>query len=122
MVTIFARELTDELTSLVKQLDKKVGENQDQKMAAFVVLLTDDPDADETKLKHLAIHHKIKNIPLTIFDGIPGPPKYKIAEDADLTVLMWRKHTVKVNHALTKGKLNKESIKKIVSDTDKILN
>ena len=120
MVTIFAREITDNLASLVKQIDKKVAENTDQKMASFLVLLTDDPDAVESKLKDLAIKHKIKNIPLTIFDGIAGPPKYKIAEGADVTVLMWRGHTVKVNHAL--AKLNKKSIEKIVSDSDKILN
>jgi hypothetical protein len=119
VVAIFAREITDDLTSLVKQIDKKIAENTDQKMASFLVLLTDDPDALEPKLKHLAIKHKIKNIPLTIFDGIAGPPKYKIAEGADVTVLMWRKQTVKVNHALTK--LNKKSVKKIVSDLDKIL-
>ena len=119
VVAIFAREITDDLTSLVKQINKKVAENKDQKMASFVVLLTDDPDAAEPKLKHLAIKHKIKNVPLTIFDGITGPPKYKIAEGAGVTVLMWRKHTVKVNHAL--AKLNKKSIKKIISDLEKIL-
>ena len=119
MVAIFAREITDDLTSLVKQIDKKVAENKEKKMASFVVLLTDDPDADGLKLKDLAIKHKIKNIPLTIFDGISGPPKYKIAEKAGVTVLMWRGQTVKVNHAFEK--LNKKSVKKIVSDTDKIL-
>ena len=77
---IFAREITDDLASLVKRIDKQVAKNKDQKMASFLVLLTDDPDAVESKLKDLAIKHKIKNIPLTIFDGIAGPPKYKIAE------------------------------------------
>lgn len=119
MVAIFAREITDNLASLVKQIDKKIAENTDQKLASFVVLLTDDPDELEPKLKALAIKHKIKNVPLTIFDGIAGPPKYKIAEGAGVTVLMWRKHTVKVNYAL--AKLNKKSVKKIVSDLDKIL-
>ena len=121
MVAIFAREITDDLASLVKQIDKQVAKNKDQKMASFVVLLTDDPDAVESKLKHLAIKHKIKTVPLTIFDGIAGPPKYKIAEGADVTVLMWRKQKVQVNHALSKGELNKKSIKKILSDTEKIL-
>ena len=47
-------------------------------MRAFVVLLTDDPDAAEEKLKELAEKHGIENTPLTIFDGEAGPPKYKI--------------------------------------------
>ena len=122
MVSIFTREITDNLASLVKQIDKKVGQNKDKQMAAFVVLLTDDPDAAEPKLQALAAKYKIKNVPLTIFDGIAGPPKYKIAKDADVTVMMWRGQSVRVNHAFAEGKLAKKSIKKILADTSKILN
>ena len=121
MVAVFTRGITDNLASLVKQIDKKVAANKDKKMAAFVVLLTDDPDADEAKLKALAKKYKIKNVPLTLFDGVAGPPNYKVAKDADLTVLMWSGLSVKVNHAFAKGKLNKKSVKKIVADTAKIL-
>ena len=121
MVNIFAREITDELTSLVKQLDKVVEKNEDKRMAGFVVLLTDDPDEAEEKLVELAAKHKIKNIPLTYFDGVAGPPNYKIAKDADVTVHLWRQTKVKVNHAFAKGKLDKKGAAKIVSDTKAIL-
>ncbi len=121
MVSIFAREITDDLTSLVKQVDTLVAKNKDKNMAAFVVLLSDDPDAAEPKLKEFAKKHKIKNTPLTVFDGVAGPRNYKIAKDADVTVLMWSRQKVKVNHAFRKGILNKVSIKKIVADTAKIL-
>lgn len=122
MVSIFAREITDELTSLVKQIDKAVGKNEKQKMAAFVVFLSDDPDATEPKLKALAEKHGIKNVPLTIFDGTAGPPRYKIAKDAAVTVMMWRGFKVSSNHAFAKGKLDKSGIKKVVASTSKILN
>ena len=37
---------------LVKELDAVVGKNaEDKKMAAFVTVLTDDPDAQEAALK-----------------------------------------------------------------------
>ena len=121
MVAIFTRSITDDLTSLVKQIDKLVGENEEKQMRAFVVLLSDDPDADEAKLQKLAEKHKIKNVPLTIFDGLVGPPKYKIAEGAEVTVLMWTKQTVKVNHAYAKGKLNAAGVKTVVKSTAKIL-
>ena len=121
VVAIFTRSLTDDLASLVKQIDDKVGENKDKKMAAFVILLSDDPDADEPKLKALKEKHGIKHTPLTILDGIAGPPKYNVAEDADLTVLVWLEKSVKANHALAKGKLDKEGIKKIVESTSTIL-
>ena len=122
MVNIFAREITDNLASLVKELDSVVGKNKDKKMAAFVVLLSEDPDAAEKKLKEFAAKHKIKNIPLTVFDGAAGPGKYKIAKDVDVTIMMWRKHTVKVNHAFKKGSaLDEKARKEVVKNTAKVL-
>ena len=121
MVNVFAREITDNLTSLVKQIDEKVVANADQKMAAFVVLLTDDPDAAEPRLKELAEKHKIENTPLTVYDGVAGPENYKIAEKADVTVMMWVGGEVKVNHVFEKGKLDKKAVASIVRDTEKIL-
>jgi len=121
VVNIFAREITDDLASLVKQIDEKIADNSDKKMAGFVVLLTDDPDAAEPKLKELAEKKKIEHAPLTVFDGVAGPPHYKISEDADVTVMMWVGMNVKVNYVFEKGKLNKAAIAKIVKDTSKIL-
>lgn len=121
MVTVFAREITDDLASLVKQIDDAVEKNKEQQLAAFVVLLTDDADAAEAKLKALAEKQKIKSTPLTVFEGAAGPPPYKVSKDADVTVLMWKKTEVVVNHAFAKGGLNKEAVAKVVADTSKIL-
>jgi hypothetical protein len=121
VVNIFAREITDNLASLVKQIDEVVANNEEKKMAAFLVVLAEDADTVAPKLEALAEKHGIKNIPLTIFDGEAGPGEYKIAKDADLTVLMWLQRDVKVNHALKKGELDAEKTKKIVEDTATIL-
>ena len=121
MVNIFAREITDNLTSLVKQIDEQVGANSDQKMAGFVVLLTDDPDAAEPRLKELAEKNKISNTPLTVYDGLAGPENYKIDEKADVTVMMWVGGEVKVNYVFEKGKLDKKAVAAIIKDTTKIL-
>lgn len=121
MVNVFAREITDDLTSLVKQIDEKIGANTDKKMAGFVVVLTDDPDAVEPQLKELAEKHKIEKTPLTVFDGIAGPPNYSIAKEADVTIMMWVGGKVKVNRVYAKGKLDKAAIEQITKDTAKIL-
>jgi hypothetical protein len=118
---VFAREITDNLTSLVKQIDEQIGAHSDEKMAGFVVLLTDDADAAEVQLKELAEKQKLENTPLTLFDGVAGPPDYKIAKTADVTVMMWVGGTVKVNYVFEKGKLDKAAVEKIVKDTAKIL-
>ena len=122
-MNVFTRSLDDNLASLVKQIDKKVSENKKKKMAAFVVLLTDDPDEADKKLKAFAKEHGIMNVPLSVFDGPAGPEKYKIAKDAEVTVHLWvGPKEVKANHAFAKGKLDKKGIVGVIKDTTKILN
>ena len=120
-MSVFTRSLSDNLASLVKQIDKTVGNNEEKKMAAFVVLLTDDPDAAEEQLKEFGKKHKIENIPLTMFDGIAGPPSDKLAKDAEVTVHIYLKKKVEAKHAFAKGKMDKEAIDKVMQDGKKIL-
>lgn len=122
VVNIFTREMTPEVTKLVAQIDATVAKNSDSDMKAFVVHLTDDTDASETALKKVAKDNKIKNTPLTNFDGKAGPSSYKIAKDAEVTVMMWVNSKVKVNHALKASDLSDAKIKEIVGDSRKILN
>ena len=91
-------------------------------MAAFVTVLTNDPDATEGALKKVAEEQKIQRTPLTVFENNVGPSSYKIGENADVTVMMWVGSNVKVNHAFAAGELNADSVAKVVADTAKILN
>ena len=121
VVSVFAREVNDNLASLIKQVDAVVEQNKDKKMAAFVVVLAEDADKLAPKLEALAKQNGIKNVPLTIFDGVAGPDSYNIAKGADVTVLMWNKMSVKANFALEKGKLDDKMITTIVAETSSIL-
>ena len=124
MINIHAREITDELASLVKSIDGLVdsakSRDKDAKHA-FLTLLTDDPDQAEKDLEALAKKHKIENMPLTVFDRVSGPKNYKIAKDAQVTVMMWKGQKVAINHAFGKGELTKESAKKVLADAKKHL-
>jgi hypothetical protein len=121
VVTVFTRELTDEVKDLVKKVDAKVGENKDQKMAAFVVVLTEDADHVEPKIEALAKDSKIASTPLTIVEGVTGPPEYKLSKDAEVTVMMWVEGKVKVNQSFAKGKLDTKAVDALVAETKKIL-
>ena len=122
VVNIFARKMDENVTKLVKEIDSVVGKNRDSKMAAFVVVLSDDPDAQEGSLKKVAKDESIKHTPLTVYENSVGPGKYKINKDADITVMMWVESDVKVNHAFKAAELNGDTIAKVVGDTQKILN
>lgn len=122
VVSVFAREVNDNVAALVKEVDGVVDQNEDKKMAAFVVVLTDNPEKQNDALKTVAEKQSIKHTPLTTFDGVAGPPEYKIAQDADITVMMWVDGKVKVNESLKKSDLTKEKIASLVKSTGKILN
>jgi len=118
---VFARELSADLASLVKQLDKVVSDNQGKKMAGFVVLLSEDSAANEKKLQAFAEKHNIKHMPLTIFAGATGPRGYNLAREADVTVHLYVNRAIKANHAFAKGHMTAAAIKQVVADTSKIL-
>lgn len=121
VVGIFARDVDENLTKVVKQVDQQIEKNKDQQLSAFVVLLTDDPDTAAPKLEKLAETAKVKNVPLTLFDGQTGPQDYKIAKDANLNVMMWVGGQVKVNEAFAKAKLAKKQLASLDKATGKIL-
>jgi len=120
-VTVFTRELNDDVKALVKKIDAKVGDNKDKKMAAFVVVLTTDPDKVEPKLTEFAKKDGVKNTPLTVIEGEAGPEGYKISKDAEVTVMMWVEGKVKATHAFGKGEFKAKSVDGVVADTTKIL-
>ncbi len=116
---IFAREISDPLTSLVKKIDAATSKNRARQMGSFVVFLTDE-EAAKDKLKELAQKELIKDTILTI-DNVAGPPDYHIPKEADITVILYNKRKIAVNHAFKKGELNEEAITRILGELPKIL-
>ena len=120
---VFAREVSDSLTSLVKKIDAATVKNKDSKMGSFVVFLNDEENLDK-KLKELAEKEKLEKTALTI-DNPGGPQAYKIAKDADITVVLYvgsyTKGAVKANYAFKKGEMKDKDIDKVVEDIAKIL-
>ena len=93
--------------------------NSASKLCSFVVFLTDEENAKD-KLKSLADKEGINRTILTI-DNVPGPAGYHIAKEADVTVVLYNKRKVEVNHAFKKGELTSQKIDQIIGDLPKIL-
>ena len=118
MVCVFARKTSEPLASLVKQIDKKIGENA--RLKSFVVIMTKDGEKTGNALKKLAAEAGVKHVPLTMIGEKDGPPDYEISSDADTTVIMWKNHEVKFTHGY-KGELSDKDVSTIVSDIPKLL-
>lgn len=114
---IFAREINDPLTGLVKKLDEVNAKNG--RMASYVVFCSDAEGLDK-KLKELAASQKIQKTGLAI-DNPTGPGEYHIARDADVTVLVYRNKTVSANLAFKKGEMMDADADKVLAELAKIL-
>jgi hypothetical protein len=119
---VFTREVSEEVAALIQQIDAAVGANRAKDMKAFVVLLTEDAEGGAKQLAKLAETRGIKHVPLTTFNDESGPRSYRISKDAAVTVLMWKKAKVVVNHAFGTAKLTEDQIKSVTADAAKILN
>ena len=117
---VFAREISDSLTSLVKKLDAAAVKNKDSRMGTFVVFCTKDDEGLQKKLKELDKKLKLKKVVLTI-DNPAGPRGYNINKDADVTVVLYVDKTVKVNRAYKKGEFKDKDADKVIADLPKIL-
>ncbi len=116
---VFAREVTPEVTKLIRKLDACTAKHSDCKMGSFVVFLS-DKDGLEKELKTMADEAKLKKVILSI-DNPAGPKDYNVSKDADITVVLYTDRTVKANYAFKKGELKDKDLDSITSDVKKIL-
>ena len=66
--------------------------------------------------------HEIKRVAFVIPEDVEnGPPDFKIAPDADVTVVCYKGGEVKANHAFAKGGLSDEKVDAIVEASCKLV-
>jgi hypothetical protein len=122
VVMVFARKADKSLAALVKELDKTVMKNSDQKLSSFVNLIGSNPTELKTTAKDFAAKNQIENVALVVpQDNENGPAEFNISSAAEVTVTIYRNGKVAASHALAPGQLNEQEIQAIIADTGKIL-
>jgi hypothetical protein len=121
---IFAREVNDPLTGLVKKLDKQLEDagrrHGPNKLGIFVIFCTDVPGFGR-RLPDLIAKEKLNHVVLSTHNAA-GPPKYRVAKEADLTVVVYQnRNNVKSNFALRKGELSESKCKEILAAVSQVL-
>jgi hypothetical protein len=120
VAVVFARELTPEVSKLIKQLDSATVTNSGASMGSYAVFMSDSEKLPGD-LKTFAEKAELKKLVLSV-DNPAGPKAYEISKDAAVTVLLYKDVTVSTNHTFkTAGDLNEKAISKIVSDMSKIV-
>ena len=122
VVMVFARKADKSLASLVKELDKQVSKNADQKLSSFVNLIGADQADLKAQAKDFAAKNQVENVALVVpHDNENGPAEFNISPSAEVTVTIYRNGKVAASHAVGPGELDDAEIKHIIADTSKIL-
>jgi hypothetical protein len=116
---VFARDVSEPVTKLIKEIDAATAKNSDEKMGSFFVFLSDD-ESMEKKLQSIAKKEDLKKTVLTL-DNKTGPDNYKISKDAEVTVVLYKERKVIANYSFKKGQMKDKDVEKVIADLPKIL-
>ena len=119
VVMVFAREVNEPLTRLIKRLDAATAQHKDRGVASCVILLSGEPESAK-RLKQIAAQEKIQHTILRTYQAA-GPKSYNVAQDAEITAILFLDRIVKANHVYKTGELQDKAIDDVVADIAKIL-
>jgi len=139
MVLIFHKnvDFSDPLPNLVKRIDDAIDKNPDKRLGAFVTFLPDDlPDVAgskddknqdtnsknddarlemEKKIEQNGSDMKLRHVALGL-DHKSDVAKYKLSDDAVVTVVLYTKLKVAAVYALLKSDFTNAAVDKILAD------
>lgn len=119
VVMIFARQPTPQVVSLLKRVNAATAVHDNESMGSCAIFCNDS-DELPGELAQVAKQNSLNHIILAKFDR-GGPERYRIAPDAEVTVLLYNHCTVKANHSFKIGELNEANIEAILADLPRIL-
>lgn len=115
VVMVFARSADDKLAKFVKELEEEIEEHEDAKLAAFVNMIGTDKEALKKAAADFVAKHGITRVAFVVpTESDNGPEDFKIAPDADVTVVCYKEGEVKANHAFAAGGFSDAMIDEVV--------
>jgi hypothetical protein len=109
---VFARTLTPALGKLLAKLDTAAVAHTDAGFKAWMTQLAGTADLDA--LATWGQRQGLKAVPVGAFEDADGPPAYKLAADADVTVLLFVGQKVTANFAFRPGELTEAKVAEVV--------
>jgi hypothetical protein len=113
-VIVFARTPNDALGKLAAGLDKVVTDHKAAELRSWVTFLSDESKDLEDKVVKWGRTHGLRGIDVGIFEDADGPPSYKLARDADVTVILYVKRKVIADFAFRVDELTDERVTEVL--------
>jgi hypothetical protein len=121
-VFVFARNRGEPVVRLIKRLDAEARQSQ---TLMSIMFFSEEEKAPElaNRLKVLAEQEKIDVAVLSVWRKLESPPRWQIADEAEVTVVLFTRNprVVAVNLAFRKGELTDQGIEQVVAALKKIV-
>ena len=114
-VIVFARSLSDPLAKVLTACDGAIASRPKDTMRAWMTVLG-EKTVSLDDLGRWATQAGLKAVPVGVFDDPVGPPSYKLADDADVTVLVFENRKVLANFAFRAGELDAAAANKVAAE------
>lgn len=119
IVVVFARTPSEPVGKLVHQLDG-LFKKSTAELRGWTTFLAPDAVPLEPKILAWSRKHATGGVPITVFEDIVGPPAYRLAADADVTVTLAADRKVAATYAFRAGELNDAAIAAILQAAAKL--
>jgi hypothetical protein len=114
IVIVFARGLSDPLGKLLRGVDKALADHKKADLRAWATFLHDDESTFGPRVLAWSKKQALRAVPLAVFEDVEGPPAYRLARDAEVTVLLSVKQKVVRNFAFRPGELTDARVAEVL--------
>jgi hypothetical protein len=115
---VFAKSLSDPLAKLMAKLEAARPAKNDPGYKTWLTHTVAVADLDA--LAKWAQQKSLKGVPVGAYEDVDGPPAYKLAKDADVTVLLFVKERVVANFAFRAGELDDKAVETVLKSVPKL--
>ena len=82
-------------------------------MRAWITFLHADQASADTKIVQWSQKYALSRVPLAVFEDVGGPPAYRLASEAEVTVVLYVKQSVVANYAFRTGELTETKVEEV---------
>lgn len=118
-VIVFTRALSAPLARLLGKFDATIAARPKGELRAWMTVLGEKTVTLDA-LGQWAKEAALKGVPTGVFDDPAGPPTYKLAEDAEVTVLLFVDRKVIANFAFREGELDEKAVERVAGEVTKL--
>jgi len=113
-VVIFARSASDELGKLAGKLDRALAEHKAADLRGWITFIGKDHDTFDRVLVDWSKKHGLKSLPIGSFEEKDGPPTYRVAREADVTVVLFVNRKVQATFGFRSTELTGEAVSRLL--------